>query len=342
MSVETSSASPSADGRRADLARVGFGAGTMIAQGYGHVDLDEAREAVAAALDEGVRFFDTAHFYGSGRSESIVGEMVEGWRDQIRLCTKGGVRYTDPTDLRTLVCDSSYEGLSAFIEESLKRLRTDHVDVYLLHQFDPALSPEQQMENLARLQQDGLVEEVGFCNFGVDACRRALATGIPSVVEYSCSLLDRRYLGELRDAGQRGCTRITYGSYAHGLLSEGFTVDHEFDAEDWRGRSRREGSSGTSGNVFFAGDAFERYIGVADQLRVVADRYDLSMAAFVLALSARQPESDVALFGTRNAKEVHDGLRGLGVELRAEDLAEVEAIVSSVERPSVNLLGLPG
>ncbi len=328
------------DGHRGHIERIGFGSGTMIAQGYGRVDEDDAKGAVRAALDVGVRFFDTAHFYGSGRSESIVGEMLDGHRDQVRICTKGGVRYTDLTDLRTLVTDASYDALRTFIDESLTRLRTDHVDVYLLHQFDVNLSPEAQMENLARLQQDGLVDEVGFCNFGADAAKRALATGIPSFVEYSCSLLDRRYVNELTDAGQRGCTRITFGSFVHGLLSEDFEEDHEFDAEDWRGRSRREGSSGTSGNVFFAGDAFARNLGVAKQLRAIAGRYDLSLAAFVLALSVRQEESDIALYGCRNAHEVNDGLRGLDAVFSAEDLAEVDAILATVDRPTENVLGL--
>ncbi len=320
--------------------RVGFGSGTMIAEGFGAVNLDDAKGAVETALDAGVRFFDTAHFYGSGRSELIVGEMLEGRRNQVRICTKGGVRYTDPTDLLTLVCDSSYDGLRAFIDESLIRLRTDHVDVYLLHQFDPSSTPEQQMENLARLQQDGLVEEIGFCNFGAEACRRALATGIPSVVEYSCSLLDRRYVNELTDAGSRGCTRITFGSFVHGLLSENFTADHEFDVDDWRGRSRRFGASGTSGNIFFAGDNFAKNIEVAAQLRTIAERYDLTLAAFVLALSVRQPESDIALYGCRNAKEVTDGLSGLEVLFKADDLEEVEAILEAAERPTENRLGL--
>jgi myo-inositol catabolism protein IolS len=215
------------------IGRVGFGSGTMIAQGYGQVDEDAARGAVEAAYRAGVRFYDTAHFYGSGRSEAIVGEILQDRREEVRLCTKGGVRYTDPSNLLTLVCDSSYDALRRFMEESLARLRTDHVDVYLLHQFDPALTPEQQMENLQRLKDEGLAREVGFCNFGAEAAARALATGIPSVVEYSFSLLDHRYLKELTACGERGGLRITYGSYVHGLLSENFAEDHEFAPDDW-------------------------------------------------------------------------------------------------------------
>lgn len=323
------------------VSRIGFGSGTMISQGFGKVDLDDARGAVTAALDVGVRFFDTAHFYGSGRSESVVGEMLEGRRDEVRICTKGGVRYDDPTDLRTLRCDASYDGLRRFIDESLTRLRTDRVDVYLLHQFDPALTPEEQMENLARIRDDGYTTDIGFCNFSREACTRALATGIPTAVEYSCSLLDRRYVEDLRAAGERGCLRITFGSFVHGLLSEDFEEDHEFDAEDWRGRSRREGSSGTSGNVFFAGDAFSRNVAAAKRLRAIGERYDLSLAAFVLALTVQIPVSDIALYGCRNEREVRDGLRGLDTEFDRSDLDEVEAILSETERPSENLLGLP-
>jgi aryl-alcohol dehydrogenase-like predicted oxidoreductase len=322
------------------IERVGFGSGTMIAEGYGAVDMDSARGAVEAAYGAGVRFFDTAHFYGSGLSESIVGEMLDGRRDRVRLCTKGGVRYTDPTDLLSLRCDSSYDGLRRFMEQSLARLRTDYVDVYLLHQFDPALSPEQQMENLQRLKDDGLVREVGFCNFGADASRRALATGIPTAVEYSFSLLDHRYLTELADAGGRGGLRITYGSYVHGLLAENFTADHDFGPDDWRGRSRREGRSGTSGNVFFAGDAFAANVAIARQLRWLAEGLGLSLAAFILAATVRQPYSDIALFGCRNAAEVRDGLRGLSMPLDEGVLARVEEITARADRPTENRLGL--
>ncbi|MDA0637733.1 aldo/keto reductase [Nonomuraea sp. MCN248] len=322
------------------ISRVGFGSGTMIAQGYGQVDEDAARGAVEAAYRAGVRFYDTAHFYGSGRSEAIVGEILQGRRDQVRLCTKGGVRYTDPTNLLTLVCDSSYDALRRFMEESLTRLRTDHVDVYLLHQFDPALTPEQQMENLQRLKDEGLARDVGFCNFGAEASRRALATGIPTAVEYSFSLLDHRYLHELSDAGARGALRITYGSFVHGLLSENFAEDHEFEPDDWRGRSRREGRSGTSGNVFFAGDAFAANVAIARRLRAVADSLGISLAAFVLALTVRRPYSDVALFGSRTAAEVEDGLRGLPLALDYATLARAGEILASANRPAENLLGL--
>jgi aryl-alcohol dehydrogenase-like predicted oxidoreductase len=320
--------------------RIGFGSGTMIAEGYGAVDEENARAAVEAAYQAGVRFYDTAHFYGSGRSEAIVGEILQDRRDQVRLCTKGGVRYTDPSNLLTLVRDSSYDALRRFIEESLTRLRTDHVDVYLLHQFDPALTPEQQMENLQRLKDEGLARDVGFCNFGAEAARRALATGIPSVVEYSFSLLDHRYLTELTACGDRGGLRITYGSYVHGLLSENFAEDHEFAPDDWRGRSRREGRSGTSGNVFFAGDAFAANVAIARRLRGLADAHGLSLAAFVLALTVRQPYTDIALVGCRNATEVKDGLSGLSVTLDDETLARAEEILATANRPTENLLGL--
>lgn len=320
--------------------RIGFGGGTIIAAGYGAVDEDNARAAVEAGFEAGIRFFDTAHFYGSGRSEAIIGEVLDGRRDQITLCTKGGVRYADPTDLRSLQHDCSYEGLRGFLEESLERLRTDRVDVYLLHQFDPALTPEAQMENLARLRDDGLVSDVGFCNFGTEACRRALATGIPTYVEYSLSLLDRRYVSDMEAAGEAGARRIAFGTYVHGLLSEGFDEDHEFDQDDWRGRSRREGSSGTSGNVFFAGDAFARHVAVARQLSELAAQHDLSLAAFVLAVTAQDPAADITLIGCRNAREVVDGLAGFQVDIDQSVVDQVQQIVGSVDRPTVNQLGV--
>lgn len=323
-----------------DIGRVGLGGGTFVAQGYGHVNEDDARATIDAAYEAGIRFFDTAHFYGSGRSEELIGEVLADRRSQITLCTKGGVRYEDPTDLRTLVRDCSYPALRRSAEKSLERLRADEVDFYLLHQFDDRLSPEHQMENLARLQDEGLARRVGFCNFGADECRRALATGIPSVVEYSFSLLDLRYVSELEEARALGCTRISFGTFVHGLLSEDLSEDHEFDAEDWRGRSRRHGSSGTSGNVFFTEGAFERNVSVARRLREVADDHGISLAAFVLALTVRRPETDVVLVGCRNPRELEDGLTGLALDFDPAAVEAADAILASAERPSKNLLGV--
>lgn len=317
---------------------VGLGS-TMFAEGFGPIDRDGAIETINRAFDAGIRFFDTAWFYSAGKVESLLGEVLASRRSDVRLCTKGGVSYSEAGNLLSLVRDASYEALRAGIEQSLERLRTDYVDVYLLHQQDVHRAPEQQMENLARLQEEGLTKHVGFCNFGSAATHAALATGIPSFVEFSCSLLDRRYVEDLTAAGAAGCKRITFGTFAHGLLSERWAPDHEFAPTDWRSRSRSEGQSGTSGNVFFAGDAFADNLRVADRLRELASEQGVSLAAFVLALTLEEPVSDIALLGCRTVDELNDALVGLQLVVEEDIRRSAAAVLAVADRPTRNQLG---
>jgi aryl-alcohol dehydrogenase-like predicted oxidoreductase len=289
---------------RAD--RIGIGCATLVRTG---VSTDVGAAVIDRALDAGVTSFDTAAFYGGGRAEALLGSCLEGRRERVRLITKGGVSYADISDLTSERRDCSYDALRRDLEGSLARLRTDHVDVYLLHQQDLALSAEAQMANLARLRDEGLARAVGFCNFGPDAFRAALATGIPKYVEYSYSLLDHRYAGELAAAGAHGLTRITFGTFAHGLLAEPLTPDTEFS--DWRGRSRRSGDAGTSGNPLFAGDAYRVFLAAADRLRAVASDAGVSLATLVLALTWSADISDVTLAGCRSVEELEESLAAL-------------------------------
>ena len=315
-----------------------FGGATVVGAGRG-VDPETAIEVVEAAYRAGLRNFDTASMYGAGRSERLLGEVLAPVRDEIVLITKGGVSYPDLNDLRISTRDSSYEALRSSLEGSLTRLRTDYVDAYLIHQHDPGLTPEAAMENLQRLVDDGLTRAVGFSNFGAVECRRALDTGIPRYVEYSFSLLDRRYLGELDAARQAGCTRLTYGTFVHGMLAEHLTPATTFDERDWRYRARTSTTAVNSGSIFFSGDAYERYVAVADRLRAIADEHGCSLAALVLAVTVREPHTDVALIGCRSVAELDENLAALAIEIDAETAEAVDEVLSGVDRPHVNELG---
>jgi aryl-alcohol dehydrogenase-like predicted oxidoreductase len=326
--------------REPAIGRIAFGGGTIAGAARG-VSEDDAREIIGAAFDAGVRTFDTASMYAAGKSEQLIGDVIAPMRDQIRLVTKGGVTYPDLTDLRVHERDSSYDGLRRSLDGSLGRLRTDHVDAFLIHQQDPSTEPEQAMENLQRLVDEGLTRAAGFSNFGSDACQRALATGIPTYVEYSLSLLDRRYVNDLTAARDSGCRRLTYGTFLHGLLSEELTETTEFREGDWRQRARTTRTAVNSGSIFYEGDAYAENVHVAGELRAVAQRTGLSLAAFVLALTQRDPVTDLVIMGCRSVAELHDDLSGLAADIDDETLAAVDAVLASAHRPDTNRLGAP-
>jgi aryl-alcohol dehydrogenase-like predicted oxidoreductase len=324
---------------RPGIESIAFGGGTIAGPGRG-VSVDVAHGIVAAALRAGVRFFDTASMYAGGESELILGEALQDARKDITLLTKGGVSYPDLTDLRVSKRDSSYDGMKRSLEASLQRLRTDIVDVFLIHQEDMETPPEQAMANLQRLVDDGLTRAVGFCNFGAEGARRALATGIPSYVEYSCSLFDRRYMNEFAAAKAAGGRRIGYGTFVHGLLAEDLHEDTEFPPSDWRHRARTAGDAVNSGAPFYTGDAYARYVRVAQELRRIGERFGVSLAVFVLALTLLERNTDLTLIGCRSVDELNENLTALTLEVDGATQAEVAALLASVDRPSVNQLNL--
>lgn len=310
--------------------RIGLGCASFVSKGRGVAEA-EARRILNSAYDAGVRFFDTAYMYGAGRSEELVGEELASRRDTFTLLTKGGVELSDPTNVATMRPSTSKAALRRQIETSLERLRTDHVDIFLLHQPDPDRPVEEQMEALAELRERGLATEVGISNYTASDCAAAFATGVPSWVEYSYSLIDHRNLAAIDVARSGGGRVVGFGTFAHGLLSEDLTPDTEFGEADWRRRSRTTGDARTSGNPMFAGDAFGRNLDIARQLRERAEALGVSLATYTLALTLHSGVPDVVLIGCRSTGELAANLEALAVEVTAEERAAVASIVANAE-----------
>lgn len=308
------------------IERLGLGCATFVSKGRGVAE-EEAVAILEAAYGAGIRFFDTAHMYGAGRSEELIGEVLADRRASLTLCTKGGVHLRVPTDVATMEPDSSTPALRRQLEQSLGRLQTEHVDLFLLHQPDPRRSPEEQMESLATIREEGFAREVGLSNFNLEDCRRALATGIPTVVEYTFSLIDGRSLAALEAAADAGARRITYGTFAHGLLAEDLTPDTEFGPADWRRRSRDTGDANTSGNILYAGSAYRENLAIAGALRELASGRGLSLGAFTLAMTLDSDRTDTVLVGARSATELADDLTALTLDVTDDERSAVAAIV---------------
>lgn len=118
------------------MSQFGLGCATFVTKARGVAE-DEARRILRTAYEDGIRFFDTAHMYGGGQSETLIGEVLSVHRDELTILTKAGVRLSDLADVNTMEPDSRTDSLLRQAEESLTRLRTDHVDYFLLHQPDP-------------------------------------------------------------------------------------------------------------------------------------------------------------------------------------------------------------
>lgn len=184
------------------------------------IDEQRSREVVLAALDEGITLLDTADIYGDGRSEEFLGRILQGRRDQVVLATKFGMAVDRgggaPSYVRTR------------IEDSLRRLQTDRIDLYQLHQPDPATPVADTLGVLAELVAEGLVREIGCSNFSAEQLREAeaaVAEGAPRFVsvQNELNLLDRADVAEaLPEAERLGLAYIPYFPLASGLLTGKF------------------------------------------------------------------------------------------------------------------------
>ncbi len=201
------------------------------------VDIDTARRMVDTALDAGITSLDTANGYAAGRSEEIIGEILHGRRDAATIATKAGIYPGDAGDAPLL----SARGLRRSLEASLRRLRTDHVDVYYLHQPDRSVPIDETVSALGEFVKEGTVRAIGVSNFSawqigdVFAACDALGTPRPILAQQLYNLVARRIEAEYSEfATSKGLATIVYNPLGGGLL----TGRHSFTETPGEGRFR--------------------------------------------------------------------------------------------------------
>ena len=199
------------------------------------VDIHTARAMVDAALDAGITSLDTANGYAAGRSEEILGEILDGRRDAATIATKAGIYPGDAGDAPLL----SARGLRSSLEASLRRLRTDHVDVYYLHQPDRSVPIDETVSALGEFVREGKVRAIGVSNFSawqigdVFAACDTLGTPRPILAQQLYNLVARRIEAEYVEfATTKGLGTIVYNPLGGGLL----TGRHSFSESPAEGR----------------------------------------------------------------------------------------------------------
>lgn len=308
---------PSVETRRIgslEVSVVGLGCNNFGAR----VDEDATRGVVDAALDAGITFLDTADTYGGTRSEEFLGRVLEGRRDRIVLATKFGMRVDGA---RPGGADPAYIRRAA--EDSLRRLRTDRIDLYQLHQPDDATPIEDTIAALDELVQAGKVREIGCSNFSGTQLRAAHDAGGPDAVRFvsvqnELNLLDREDLDDgLAEAAKLGLAYIPFFPLASGLLTgkyrRGEPLPPGTRIAGWpTGRARHVLTEAT----------FDRIEALADLAD--ARRHGLLELAFGWLL-AQSPVASV-IAGATSPEQVRANVAAAAWRLDAHDLAELEAL----------------
>ncbi|HET8626399.1 MAG TPA: aldo/keto reductase [Thermomicrobiales bacterium] len=304
---------------------IGFGTwpigGTYVKEGYGGVDDAEAIRAIRHALDLGVTCFDTAPAYGLGRAERLLGQALGPRRQDVAVVTKCGIPFIP--EERRFGRDATYDHILAEVEQSLRNLGTDYVDLILIHWPDVKTPAEETMRALNHLRESGKARYVGVSNFSPEQMAACLEHGPLHAEQVGYNLFDRRREAETFPfCREHGIGVMAYGPLAHGLLTGAFTADTTFGEQDWRA------SGSAFGLPIFAPDNLARNVAVVDRLRAFAAERGRTVAQLALAWALHEPAVSVALVGARTAAEIETALPAANWKLTDADLAEIAALMA--------------
>lgn len=293
---------------------IGFGCMGM-SQGYGPADDAESVAAIHAALDAGVTLIDTAMSYGEGANERLVATALAAGgraREQVQLATKFGIVRT-PSGV-SLDADPAH--VRGYCEESLRRLGTDHIDLYYLHRVDPGIPVEESIGAMAALVEAGLVRHIGVSEVTPEQLERAAAVHPITAVQMEWSLMWREPETGIVPAARRlGVGLVPYSPLGRGLLSA--TLDRDAVAE----------SPFRAGDPRFSDAALTANAAQVDALAALAAEWDLSAAQLALAWLLAQGADVVPIPGSRRPARAAENAAAMTVALTPEQLARLDAAV---------------
>src|SRR5690606_29986951 len=294
----------------------GLGLGLMgMSDLYGPADEAESIATVHAALDAGVTLLDTGDFYGMGDNELLLARALRGRdRDRARISVKFGA-LRDPAGGWSGY-DARPEAVKNFLAYSLRRLGTDHIDVYRPARLDPRVPVEDTVGAIAEMVEAGHVRHIGLSEVGAETLRRAHAVHPISDLQIEYSLLSRGIEKEILPAARELGVGVTaYGVLSRGLLSGHWSADRELNG-DFRGISPR-----------FQGDNLHRNLALVEALRGVAEANGATPAQAAIAWAASRGADVVPLVGARRRDRLAEALAAADLELSPADLAAIEAAI---------------
>lgn len=299
-----------------EVSIIGLGTWAMggAVESWGQVDDRESIAAIHEALDRGINLIDTSPIYGLGHSEEVLGKAIVGRRSQVVLASKCGLlfpRQPNETPRRCLTKESIFQECEA----SLRRLRTDFLDLYQCHWPDPATPIRESMEALVALQELGKIRAIGLSNFSCDQIAAAREFGRIDSLQPPFSMLHVRVVEDLLPyCREHGIAVLPYSPLAKGLLTGKFTTDSAIGGV----RAR---------DPEFLGARYRRNLSFVDQLRPIAERSGRSVTELVLNWTASFPGVTAPLVGAKRASQVREAAQAVSWVLPKEDRAEVDRLV---------------
>jgi len=272
-----------------------------------------SREVLRAAPGLGVTLIDTAPIYGAGANESLVGEALQGLREEVTLATKCGL-YRAPDGERRIDGDPAM--VRALCEESLRRLRTDVIDVYQLHRVDPTVPLADTWGAMAELKAAGKVRALGISEASLEQIELVHAIEPVDVVQSELSLWTRHWVDDVLPwTVANGAAFLAYAPVGRGFLTGSMGPDRVFEAGDFRG-----------GNPRFQPEALAANQSLLDLIRPVADAHGATLAQVALAWLVQVAPSVIPIPGTRNPAHLREDAAAGDLVLTDDEMAVLTAL----------------
>lgn len=299
-----------------DLTVSALGLGCMgMSAFYGDTDDQGSLRTLDRALELGVTFFDTADMYGPHTNEELLGKWLAGKREKVVLATKFGIQL-DPNNPHARTINGKPEYVRQAIEGSLKRLNTDHVDLYYLHRVDPTTPIEDTVGAMAELVKEGKVRALGLSECSPETLRRAHAVHPITAVqtEYSLWTRDPEETGILDTCRELGVGFVPYSPLGRGFLTGQFKSPDDFADDDFR-----------KSNPRFQGENFQKNLDLVREVEKLAAEKGCTPSQLALAWILSQGQDIVPIPGTKRVKYLEENLGAVNVSLSADDLARIDA-----------------
>ncbi|MDN3955822.1 aldo/keto reductase [Sporolactobacillus laevolacticus] len=263
-------------------------------------------ETVRAALESGIQLLDTAFMYGKGRSEELIGEVIADFsRDQVIIADKAAHDFSSGE----MVLNNEPKFLKKSVDDALKRLKTDYIDIFYIHFPDEKTPKSEAVGALQELREAGKIRAIGISNFTLEQVKEANQDGYVDVVENYYSLIHRneeeKLIPYLKDAH---ISFVPYFPLESGLLTGKYTKDSTFAENDRRSKNEK-----------FTGKSFQNTMAAVDTLRPIARRHHVDVLQIVLAWYLANPDLTAVIPGARNADQIPGIVQSAEVKLSKDE-----------------------
>ncbi|MEI5889070.1 aldo/keto reductase [Bacillus cereus] len=303
--------------QKAGLTISKLGLGTNAVGGhnlYNDVNEEEGKRLIEEAIQQGVTFFDTADSYGFGRSEELVGQVLKRNRHEFVLATKGGIQ---PLLNGETYINNEPSYLRNAVENSLRRLQTDYIDLYYLHFTNSETSYIDSIGELIRLKEEGKIRSIGISNVNIEQLKEANQHGYIDVVQSPYNMLDRTAGEELLPyCIEVGISFIPYGPLAFGILGGKYTEDFKLNEGDWR----------KSVNLFEE-NTYKNNFKKVEKLKGLAEEKNIEVSHLALAWLLNKQGIDTVIPGGKRAEQIRESVRAVDALLNEQDMKQIESIL---------------